>query len=52
MEQNPVPAELRTVLGDFCQAKRTGSVVLDIKDGHVLQIKATTTTPIAKVDKK
>jgi len=46
-----IPPEVVSVLEDFCQTKRSGSVVLEIKEGQVQQIKTTTTTAVAGVDK-
>lgn len=46
-----IPREVSDVLGDYCQAKRSGCVILDIKDGHVLAIRDMKLTLLAKVDK-
>ncbi len=45
------PPEVAEVLEQFCQSKRSGSVLLEIKEGHVQQIKTTTTTAVTKVEK-
>lgn len=46
-----VPAEVVTVLKGFCEARRSGTVMLDIKDGQVLEVRSTVAVKVRRIDK-